>query len=77
MPGWLIMILVNLALKFGVPWLLKKFPWLPPNIAEIIEDLVGKVKGAKATKKEAYKEAKRKIRECQGTACAPQVKETV
>lgn len=68
MPFWLT-IIINLALRFGVPWLLKKFPFLPPNIREIIEKLIGDLDVKKAEKKELVAKAKAEIKACTGPNC--------
>lgn len=38
MPAWLIQFLVNLAIQFGIPWLIKVFPW-----AKQFEDIINKL----------------------------------
>lgn len=61
--SWLWTLLLNLALKFGVPWVLAKFPWIPPALREILERLIGTVSQVQQTKKEAVKLAKAEWRE--------------
>jgi hypothetical protein len=70
MPAWLLNLLIKLAIDFGLPFLLKKFPWIPGEVKQIIEELLAQIKeanGQKAevrrVKVEAKREAKRKIRE--------------
>lgn len=70
MPSWLVTIIINyilpLAVKLGIPMLLKKFPNLPPEIQQIIEDLIkhltDPVKPAEE-KKVAKREAARKLKQ--------------
>ncbi len=68
MPFWLV-ILINMALRFGVPWLLKRFPFLPPNIREIIEKLIGDLDVKKAEKRDLVAKAKADIKACVGPNC--------
>ena len=69
MPAWLIQLLITLAINFGLPWLLKKFPWIPPEVRKIIEDLINKLKDHKEQKEVLVSEAKQKVRECYGPNC--------
>jgi hypothetical protein len=46
MPVWL-SILISIAVKLGMPWLLKLFPWLPASIAVEIQSLIGSLTKAK------------------------------
>jgi len=70
MPAWLLKILVDyllpFAVQFGVPWLISKFPWLPSSVAQVLNDLIEKIKKANGDKKEAIalakSEAKLKLR---------------
>lgn len=70
MPFW-VSILVTLALKFGLPWLLKRFPWIPVEVREIVEDAVKKVNELKRAKEEAIQGARERAKECYGTGCPP------
>lgn len=47
LPVWLIDFLISLALRFGIPWLLLQFPWLPKNLQAILQELVDKIQGHK------------------------------
>lgn len=75
MPAFLLDLLISLALKFGVPWLLSKFPFLPSNLKDILQQLIDDVKKSKDEHKEAVadarSEAKSRIKkECFGVGCA-------
>lgn len=74
MPAWLIQILVGIALRFGIPYLLKKFPWLPQNLKEIIEQLIAEITEGKQKIKTAKTSAKRKLEECFGVGCSTSLK---
>lgn len=75
MPAWLISLLLSLALKLGLPWLLQKFPWIPAEIAQIIQDLIDKINGLKAEKKELVLNAHKEIkRACEGPLCPTDTK---
>lgn len=39
MPVWL-HILVSIALKLGMPWLLKMFPWIPESVIAELQKLI-------------------------------------
>lgn len=40
MPGWLINIIVTIAVKVGLPWVIKKFPGIPQEILAVIVQLI-------------------------------------
>ena len=50
MPAWLIGLLINLAIKFGWAWLVRKFPWLPQEVKDEIQHAVDNIKKAKTLK---------------------------
>lgn len=64
MPIWL-SILVSIALKFGVPWLLKAFPWLSPALVAQVQ---AEVESLLAEKKAYHSKRKYKIR-CASRKC--------
>lgn len=71
MPVWLIQILITLAIKFGLPWILKKFPSIPPEVIKIIEELIQKLEGHKEEQKALVAEAKKKaLQVCTGPDCS-------
>lgn len=75
MPAWLISFLISLAVKFGVPFLLSKMPWIPDEVKKIIEDLIGKLAGHKAERTDLVQQAKKDIQKaCEGVACKPDLK---
>jgi hypothetical protein len=75
MGGWLISLIISFALRFGLAWLVKRFPWLPPGVVEILEELLTNLKMKKMEKKQAVREAKAKIKKvCTGTACPTELK---
>lgn len=49
MPSWLIQILVNLAIQFGLPWLIKVFPWAA-QFEDILNKLILDIQGALSKK---------------------------
>lgn len=69
MPFW-VLILIRLAIKLGLPWLITKFPWIPKEIIAIIEKLIGEIKTAKYEQKNTVRAAKRRaLDRCAGVAC--------
>ncbi len=50
MPAWLITLLINLALKWGWNWLVQRFPWLPKEVKDEIQNAVNNIKKAKTLK---------------------------
>lgn len=79
MPIWLWKLIFSIALKLGVPFLLKRFPWVPKEVLQILEELMSDLKLSKATKRTAYSRAKTKMRECSGgsgTACGEDLKKS-
>lgn len=60
MPAWLLNVLIALAIRFGIPYVLTwiaKVPWLgkllPPNIGEILEELLKSIGKAKKEVRDA------------------------
>lgn len=78
MPAWLISLLLNFVLKFGIPWILdwlrKRFPNLLPTAGPILTQYVKDVEEAKMSKKEARKRAHDRLKECSGLGCPPDLK---
>lgn len=74
MPTWLINALVGIAIKIGVPWLVKKFPWIPKEIVDIINELVEQLKNPNVSNSVAKKTAMRQVKEFCTTGCSPQIK---
>lgn len=79
MPSWLLDVILNLVLRFGIPylisWLRRVAPWLPldkiwPAIEAYLKDLESGVHHV-----EAKSTAKEKIKECYGVGCKTEVKE--
>lgn len=71
MPAWLISLLLNLVLKFGIPWLvdwLKKKFGIGAN-SQVVQVLSDYVEEAKKDKRLARDRARRRLRECHGIAC--------
>ncbi len=68
-------ILLQIALNFGLPFLLSKFPWLPASIAQVLTDLVEQLKKVKKDQKAAVRLAKaeafNKIRARRGVGSPP------
>lgn len=71
MPAWLIGILLNLVLKFGIPalidWLKKKFGiGLNSQVVQVLSDYVEETK---TNGHQARVRARRRLHQCTGTAC--------
>lgn len=64
MPAWLIKIVVGLAVKYGMGWLMKRFPWIPDDVKAIIEQLVGELQKHQTAKVCMINDAQAKIAEC-------------
>lgn len=69
MPAWLIQIIVTLAIKFGIPFILKRFPGIPPEVIKIIEDLISKLTQHSEQKSIIVGQAKADLRKCIGDSC--------
>jgi len=61
-PAWLINLLVSLAIKIGLPYVAKLFPWLPKEILAIIEELLNDLTNPDISNSSAKKRALRKMR---------------
>jgi len=75
MPNWVIALLIQLAIKFGIPWIVKMLPNISPDILKIIEELLNGIKGVAEDKKELKRSAIKKVGKCYGVACEPSLKE--
>lgn len=75
LPAWLLSIVINLILKFGVPYVLdflhKKFPWLPisDKTKAAISDLVQDLRMHKQAKQVTLRNAKKRLKKCVGIGC--------
>lgn len=74
MPSWLVQLLVGLAIKIGVPALVKYFPKIPSEIIAVINELLDALKKPETDKAEAKRSAIRKVKECSGVACKSELK---
>lgn len=76
MPGWILDIIIGIALKFGLPYVItvinKYAPWLlkflPANFIEIITQYLENLKGAKKIASTRIKD------ECLGIGCPTDLK---
>lgn len=62
MPAWIINLLVTLAIKLGLPWVIKKLPWIPAEVINIIEELLGDLKSPEKSNSASKKVAIRKVK---------------
>lgn len=74
MPTWLINALVVIAVKIGMPWLIQKFPWIPKEIVDVINQLVEQLKNPNVSNSVAKKIALKEVRDICTSGCAPQLK---
>lgn len=78
MPGWLIGWVISLLVKFGLAWLVKKLPWIPAEVIELLKELLTKKQDPALSveeKRVAEKETRRRIRRvCIGVGCSPDLK---
>lgn len=63
MPTWLLNLLIQLAIKIGVPALIKYFPKVPAEIIVIINELLDSLKKPDVSNSAAKKVAIAKVRE--------------
>lgn len=68
MPAWIITLLVSMAIKLGLPYLIKKLPWLPADVWGIIEEILKHIQGAE-DKAAAVEKIGAAVRGCTGTGC--------
>lgn len=72
MPGFLLSIIINLAIKFGLAFIFKRFPGIPEEIKEMIREFLEALKGAKTKEEKAAlkAEVQAKVKKhCTGSAC--------
>ena len=71
MPSWLLNLLVSLAIKVGMPYLLKYLPWIPQEVMVIIEKLLNDLQKPDTSNSMAKKAALRDVKQyCSGVGCA-------
>lgn len=72
MAPWL-SILISIAVKLGIPWLLKAFPWIPASVVAEVQALIDALTQQKLANKRARKEkiaaAKARIHAASGLKC--------
>lgn len=80
MWGWVLDLAIKIAVQFGIPFLLEKFPMVAsfvkkyfPNFEEIISNIIGEIKDG-VPKKVAVRRGQNKMRECRGVGCASDLK---
>lgn len=73
MPTWILHMLIDLAVKLGLPYLMKRFNWLPAEIWVVIEDILAHVKNAQDPYG-ATADIHAKVKECIGVACSTDLK---
>lgn len=76
MPAFLIKLILDLVLSFGIPWIVA---WLKKRFGvaashEIVQTLSDYVEESKVDKKAARKRARERLRRCAGVACEPDTK---
>lgn len=62
MPAWILNLLIQLAIKVGVPALVKYFPKIPSEIIAIINELIDALKQPEVSNSAAKKSAMAKVR---------------
>lgn len=77
MPIWLITFLLNLVLRFGIPfivnWFKRRFGFaMNSQVAQILSDYADE---ARVNKVLAREKAKEKLKACTGIACPPETKD--
>ena len=63
MPAWLIQLLISLAIKIGLPALIKYIPQIPSEVVQIIEELLNNLKKPDVSNSAAKKTAQLRVRE--------------
>lgn len=70
MPAFLINLLITLAIRFGIPLILRRFPGLPAGVKEILEEFLESLKVNRRDRKAAEERAKARLKnECFGIEC--------
>jgi len=71
--SWWIKILLDLAIKMGLPWLMEKLAWVPSEIWVAIRAAIEAIANAE-NKPEALANANRAFSACSGSFCPPSLK---
>lgn len=74
MPGWLINIIVTLAVKVGLPWVIKKFPGIPQEIIAIIAQLINDLSNPEKSNSISKKVALNRVSELCTVGCENKLK---
>lgn len=75
MPAWLLQILITIAIKIGVPALLKYFPGVPQQVVDIINQLLDSLKDPKQSNSAAKKIAISSVKDFCTTGCESDTKQ--
>ena len=78
MPGWIIDLVFKLAVQFGLPYLIAKWPWLQKFLSEdlikVIEEFIKSMDSQKAKSVEIKSRAIAKAKKCTGIGCPVELK---
>lgn len=69
MPAFLIQMLVSLVLRFGMAWLLKRFPGIPDEVKQIVEETAGELSKHKEARRKTLRRARARVSGCVGPSC--------
>ena len=70
MPAWILSMIIPLAIRLGVSFVLKRFPGIPPEVRAILESLQLKLKTPGVSNSGAKKQAVADFKAyCEGTGC--------
>lgn len=70
MPPFLINLLITLAIRFGLPFILRKFPGLPAGVKEMLEEFLESLKVNRRDRRAAEERLKTRLKtECFGVEC--------
>lgn len=70
----LIRYVITAGIKFGLAWVLHKWPWLSDEARIIISELISDFKNPNVDNGEAKEKAISKIKECYATGCPTDLK---
>lgn len=69
--AWLVPLLIRLAVSLGVPYVMKKFPGVPAELIQLLEEIAKHIHSSD-NPAAALDNVRKAVRECTGTGCAPE-----
>lgn len=74
MPVWLINVIITIAIKVGLPWVVQHIPGIPQAVIDVIKKLLEDLQKPDVSNSAAKKQALAAVRDLQVSPSAPDTK---